>query len=763
MKKIASKKLNNSLRINKNNQVLKYKKSILFLTLLIFSGYIISTFYSSKINNIFSPAKPTINEITNCPKTICTRKTDGRKDCTTYECPAIKNGVSTVKISSEIRSDTAGVNKVVEYKYDVVKTAPVNKEGIQTGNSTTVEVRTKVDPKTKDEEILSTVTTIQKPTVLDSKGAPIAPGEVVKEIRTGDISLGVSSYQSGDKDKKSDCEKLGKQWVDSACVAKDLRTPEQKCTQDVSGKATGNTWNSGQCIMKIEPRVFAPASTTSTGVNCDKGTCSGSGSPICYGSYASTGQYLKDSTGNSTGEYDCRLCGDNGSGGVGFTGGPQSCKSLLASNQPVVLGFDANPSGLGLPEGTHTGSCMSKRGGDWVLTGVGQPGEGPNEGKFCDVTGNWISTPPVIVTNPKIATPKSAEALCHSQHPGYIFGKNFSGEEVCLPRNNVNISMLANQDPCVAGLGKLEGKEVWIECSTLGSVKAYTFCYGGTGIFDENGKCLPSSSTATDALTTGIDLNVAGNGFRLAVDDKGQPLANGYFNVQPFIRGAVSGAVGCISGGTLGLFAGPIGVIGGCAAGATAAASGTVIGNNAVDDSNVEVALSGNSIGMSIDEKGNPSINTKINPKSGVFGGALGCVGGAITGLIAGPMGSLGGCAAGAIVGVGGVAYGSSKNPSNLDGDSTKDNDETSETPNNSSTTNGLLQTPDAPGQFGYDSLGAGTGALTMLAATAGPCTVPIVIPVAGIPLSVACRIGAAAGGALFGNKAGDYIYSWTH
>lgn len=399
----------------------------------------------------FLAAKPAVNEI----KTICTRRTDGKKVCTTYNT-STSGGVKTATTNTEVISDTGGKDKVVEYKYDVVKTTPVDKKGIPTGNSTTVEVRTKVDTKTKEEKVASTVTTIQKPAQTDAAGNPVAPGEVVQEVRTGDISLGLND--------------------------KDTRNSEQKCLSDINGQPTGNTWENNTCVMKIVPKI-APASIVSTGINCDKGTCGTSGSPVCYGSYVSTGQYIKDKDGNSTGEYDCRLCGDDGKGGVSFTGVAQSCKTLLSQGAPVVLGPDANPDGLGLPTGTHTRSCMSRRGADWVLTPVGHPGEGPNEGKYCSVDGTWISEPPKLSGNP-----------CKD---GYKLGRGLGGKETCVPITNTFVEVTSSTPStgsCVPGLGKLENKAAWIKCSQ--GVKTYIFCFGGTGTFDSNGKCLAGPNTS---------------------------------------------------------------------------------------------------------------------------------------------------------------------------------------------------------------------------------------------------------------------------
>lgn len=75
----------------------------------------------------------------------------------------------------------------------------------------------------------------------------------------------------------------------------------------------------------------------------------------------------------------------------------------------------------------------------------------------------------------------------------------------------------------------------------------------------------------------------------------------------------------------------------------------------------------------------------------------------------------------------------------------------------------GIVNTPDAPGLVGYDTAGALAGAGLAWTASIIPCAVPLVVPLAGVPLHIACRGAATIAGALAGNKTGDYIYKWTH
>lgn len=735
-------KKNKQSKINSINS----KKLIIFSVLfIVFIGL---TYSVIQLVNGTGPlasllaASPSINET----KTICTRRLDGKKECRTFETE-IKDNVKTTTTTSEIISDTSGTNKQVEYKFEAVKKAVVDDKGTQVGNSVTIETRKSIDPKSKEEEVLSTVTTVQAPQPKDANGKPAGPGEVISEVRTGDISLGVTSYKSGDKDKKDECEKdTTKQWKNDSCQPKDTRSDESKCTKTESGQLTGNTWENGKCTMKVEPRVVAPQSTSSTGVNCDKGMCQTSGSPICYGSYASTGQYIKDESGNSTGDYDCRLCGDNGSGGVGFVGGAQSCKTLLSQNAPVVLGPSSNPAGLGLPAGTQTGSCLMNRGTNWVLAPVGSTGEGPNEGKYCDVTGNWVATAPKIVaTN---TAPKTPEAQCHAAHPGYIYGKNFDGEYVCVPRTNTNLAMMGNQEPCKPGVGSIDGKEVWIECSGLSTVKSYTFCYGGTGTFDDKGNCTAgnnSNSQASDLLVS-TSFEIAGNGFGLDVSTDGSIKPSASLNTKPFI----SSAVGCLSGAALGILGGPIGIIGGCSAGAAAAGAGTIIGGQSNTDIGLEILGTGASVGV---EDGKPFADSKFNIKP-VIGAGVGCVGGGLVGLVGGPIGAIGGCTAGAAAAVGGVVYGSSR-----DTDSTPTSEQQDQPTNDNSDSNsstGIYETiAEAPDAGVVDNVvGFGSGM-----ATAGVALPVCTIVGLGNPILVGgCEAVAFTGGALFGSKATDVV-----
>lgn len=480
-------------------------------------------------------ATPSVNET----KTLCTRKLDGRKECTTWEVNT-QNGLKTTTTNTAIISGSNTMAPKVEYKFETKKVAPVDKNGIQTGNSTTIEVRKNVKDN-GDDEVLSTVTTIQKPPAKKADGTISGPGEVVQEIRTGDITLGVAGYKATDKDKYDKCIESGKVWVDNKCVDKnaDTRTPEQKCTQNLNGSPTGNTWLNGLCNMKITSpgQKATPAGSSSlpnatSGVNCDVGMCSTSGSPVCFGTYASTGQYMEGTT-----DYACKLCGDTGNG-VGFTG-LTSCKTLLSSGAPVVIGTSANPVGFGLPAGSQTGSCLSKRGAEWVLTGVGQPGEGPNEGMVCSPSGQWVKTLPKI--SEPIAKPKTEK-------------------DDAQTRGN-----------CVAGLTTRNGVEVWLNCSDSGEIAGYTYCFRGEGKFDENGQCLKPEDSPS--LSTGIDLDLAGTGFQLGLNQDGNIVAHMFTDPKAFI----GGVSGCLASAGRAALTNPSGIIGGCAAGAV---SGSGLASN---------------------------------------------------------------------------------------------------------------------------------------------------------------------------------------
>jgi hypothetical protein len=154
---------------------------------------------------------------------------------------------------------------------------------------------------------------------------------------------------------------------------------------------------------------------------------------------------------------------------------------------------NVDPKSVGLAAGTLIGACFSSRGSYWIQAAVGQPGEGPNQGKVCGVSGNWVlpSTKfPTVNDNAGNNSPIKMDAVtCHAQHPGYIFGTDFDGNDVCLPNTTVNQTMLSVASPCKPGKGKLNGKDVYITCKLNGAVESYTFCSTANG-FDANGKCI---------------------------------------------------------------------------------------------------------------------------------------------------------------------------------------------------------------------------------------------------------------------------------
>jgi hypothetical protein len=116
------------------------------------------------------------------------------------------------------------------------------------------------------------------------------------------------------------------------------------------------------------------------------------------------------------------------------------------------------------------------------------------------VSGNWVlpSTKiPTVNDNAGNNSPIKMDAVtCHTQHPGYIFGTDFDGNDVCLPNTTVNQTILSVATPCKPGKGQLNGKDVYITCKLNGAVESYTFCSTAKG-FDANGKCQADSSSLT--------------------------------------------------------------------------------------------------------------------------------------------------------------------------------------------------------------------------------------------------------------------------
>lgn len=281
------------------------------------------------------------------------------------------------------------------------------------------------------------------------------------------------------------------------------------------------------------------------------------------------------------------------------------------------------------------------------------------------------------------------------------------------------------------------GSHNWVSCSDEGKA-AYQFCGDG---FRADG----NSACNLQQVTFGNSASLA-----TTITDAPQNPS-----VSTAIQTGVGSSVGCSVGFVM---SGPFGPIG-CAVGTVVGGfMGNVVGNTAGNIARGDRTEADDVARTAADDvapRQNGPVSTFFQVGTGVVSG---CVAGSMVGLVPG-------CLAGAVVGgyvgnTAGNALGAMLNDGqNLPKEKIdKIKDESSAT-----VEEGVLGTPDAPGQFGYDSVGAGTGALTMLAATAAPCTVPMLIPVVGIPLSLACRLGAAAGGALLGNKTGDYIYSWTH
>lgn len=699
---IHSKKIQKGQNLSMFGLLLTITGGISLIVLGVFGFYKMR--YGVNPLDFFTVVKPSINQLVNGDRW--------------YEGKQISNVIVVKSPTPSGKSST--IVKYTEYdakapeiktNKTIYTTATVNKDGGRVANTTvqddaTGEVvvkRTTIDsmsPSRKNED-----GSVTGGNITTSKTTDVRTDPITKQTDTYETLVSYTS--STEKGTGVICSVLNN--------CKDT-VVEQRTTQTIkNGELVGETIVKNGEILKnttpvvtsntsttpTTPSAVPPASTTSTGTNCDKGTCSTNGSPVCWGSYASTGQYLKD----KPTEYECRLCGDNGSGGVQFMGS-ESCKKLLTENKPVVLGFDANPAGLGVSV-AHTAPCFSKRGGDWVLAPVGSKGEGENENKYCDMSGNWVVKAPEIKLTPSGAvnrikadvavgksssTPlkpnKTALECAKEAAPGMVVTLA-SGEATNLIQGNVGVPGLVS----TLIQGTINGVATVVDCTNSNDPKI-AICRGGV---DVDGNCIP---VAND-LNTGAEFKVAGNGIRLGVNNDG--TINSPVAVNP--NSILGGFGGCIVGGASAIMFGPIGMAAGCAAGV------------------------GAGVGISTLY---PSSKTPDNLNTGFDIKLLGR----------------------------GVSVGKTNGGESVN----LVNEGSLDFPNGSTESNeGVFGSPDAPGVVNYDTVGQGVGFATGVVATGPLCTIPLVLGVPGLPLSALCRLGAGVMFAAGGNKVGDYFYQATH
>lgn len=92
---------------------------------------------------------------------------------------------------------------------------------------------------------------------------------------------------------------------------------------------------------------------------------------------------------------------------------------------------------------------------------------------------------------PTLTSSADGAVKCHAQHPGYLFGKDFSGADACVPNTPTNQAMINRSSPCKSGKSTLGGVPVIVECGNTGA-PSYKFCTGGS--FDNSGNCVPNNA-----------------------------------------------------------------------------------------------------------------------------------------------------------------------------------------------------------------------------------------------------------------------------
>lgn len=241
--------------------------------------------------------------------------------------------------------------------------------------------------------------------------------------------------------------------------------------------------------------------------DCNKGMCSTSGSPVCYGSYVFTGRGLKEdgtlaTTNSESKRRECVMCGKNGAYVTKDSSGNQllqDCGKLIERGAPVIMAPDVDPTSLGFPA-TYTAldgtvkpvkiqSCTIKVNGSWTLAPFGS-GDGGNR---CGLGGNWVNSAEFNAT---------MNAVCASkgENLSYQNGACKSSGNSSASADSAAAAQKANTDCQVeADRTNKPGSHTWITCK-LGSngnfVKSTEKC-GGPGLpemsFTADHKCIQIS------------------------------------------------------------------------------------------------------------------------------------------------------------------------------------------------------------------------------------------------------------------------------
>lgn len=215
---------------------------------------------------------------------------------------------------------------------------------------------------------------------------------------------------------------------------------------------------------KVAEAVVAVAAKTSTVTTAAGSTCDTQGSPVNKGDWVMTGGASTDANGKS--EYMCVQCNPQDNGKMYDTSKAKSCGQLLADGQSVVLGFDMDPTLLGLPKDYKLGSCFSNAGGSWVQVGVGGKDAGGNycspdgklysekdKGKFDDAMNVLCSTQNKDLKY-ESGKCQSVSAISDQGGTGITCGKGFTVDGNGCKQVITNAELGYNNSQCVAQ-GKL--------------------------------------------------------------------------------------------------------------------------------------------------------------------------------------------------------------------------------------------------------------------------------------------------------------------
>lgn len=523
-----------------------------------------------------------------------------------------------------------------------------------------------------------------------------------------------------------------------------------------------------------EPAAPAAGQSGAPGSTPGTGTCSTAGSPVLEGTWVSTGRVFDDKNPatDDSAQRECVKCG-----GAGKYEGSMSCSSAFQQGLPMVL-----PTGGGRP---YTGTdiavkpCYVKSGGSFVQVGAGYSADNA----VCTPDGNMTSLS-AKTEEGKSKVEELMGGYCAAVKAGQVFkdGK-------CQPSAPATTIVTGgNQGGC--NVGKKDD-ETWVtECKDGKPVEKK--CVGEGLDFDANGACrsadlmakeeiakkeaaalelakkqlssvgskdfYPSSASCQAEIKGKSALEClvipGGNGYYIAIHNTklvACPMPNNKSQMQDFSNGKDCSSI-----------------------------PGSVAALAKANTDNPKGNLTGGETTKNLTDcrfGGSPSRGTGLNTEftcndytGKVPAKTETAPAAANTGLTLAQKSKLNNpnspwSATNPV-----LVKKESDCPENSNIDSVYLPNDTGETyrctpkstpAEGANTDTTSIIPPDAPGIVNYDTAGGVVGFFTRLSASAGVCSLPILLggPV-GFPASVACRWEAGIAGAIGGNKLGDYLYS---